>query len=152
AGKISGRQKMWSDGQGQIHYRYEYNDRGRGPKLQVDLLLESGRVVSRKVTGVDYFKGGVDETYQLKDGVARWKNKIENEVRNVTGPVIYSPIEGAPGEIEWTLKQLLRTQGHVHEMDMLPSGKLKAVHVKSHRALVNTFEEELELYAFTGFG
>ncbi len=149
-GKIAGRQKMWSDGQGQVHYRYEYNDRGRGPKLQVDLLLENGTVTSRKVTGVDYFKGAVDETYELKGGVARWKNKIENEQRNVTGPVIYSAIEGAPGEIEWTLKQLLRQQGH--EMDMLPSGKLKAVHVKSHRALVNTFEEELELYAFSGFG
>lgn len=150
-GKIAGRQKMWSDGQGQIHYRYEYNDRGRGPKLQVDLQLQNGQVVSRKVTGVDYFKGAVDETFELKDGVARWKNKIENDQRNVTGQAIYSSIDGAPGEIEWGLKQMLR-QPHEHEIDMLPSGKLKAVHAMSHRALVNTFEEELELYAFSGFG
>lgn len=152
AGKIAGKQITWSDGQGQVHYRYEYNDRGRGPKLQVDLQLESGQVVSRKVTGVDYFKGAVDETYELKDGVAKWKNKIENEQKNVSGPVVYSPMNGVPGEIEWTLKQLLKQQGHVHEIDMLPSGRLKATHVKSHKALVNTFEEELELYAFTGVG
>ncbi|MBL7851883.1 MAG: amidohydrolase family protein [Cyclobacteriaceae bacterium] len=152
AGKIAGKQITWSDGQGKIHYRYEYNDRGRGPKLQVDLQLENGQVVSRRITGVDYYKGPVDEVYELKDGVAKWKNKVENEQRNVTGPVIYSPLEGVPGEIEWTLKQLLRQKGHVHEMDMLPSGKLKATHVKSHKALVNTFEEELELYAFSGFG
>lgn len=152
AGKIAGKQIMWSDGQGQVHYRYEYNDRGRGPKLQVDLVLESGQVVSRKVTGVDYFKGPVDETYELKGGVARWKNKVENEQRTITGPAIYSPMEGVPGEIEWTLRQLLRQKGHEHEMDMLPSGKLKATHVKSHTALVNTFGEELELYALSGFG
>jgi len=152
AGKISGKQISWSDGQGKVHYRYEYNDRGRGPKLQVDLQLENGQVISRRVFGVDYFKGAVDETYELKDGVARWKNKVENEQRNVTVPVIYSGYDGVPGEIEWTLKQLLRQKGHVHEMDMLPSGKLKAVHVKSHKALVNTFEEELELYAFSGVG
>lgn len=151
-GKIAGRQKMWSDGQGQIHYRYEYNDRGRGPKLQVDLQLQNGMVISRRVFGVDYFKGAVDETYELKDGVAKWKNKIENGQKNVTGPVFYSPIEGVPGEIEWTLKQMVRQPGHEHEVEMLPSGKLRAVHVKSHRALVNTFEEELELYAFSGFG
>lgn len=152
AGKIAGKQITWSDGQGKIHYRYEYNDRGRGPKMQVDLQLENGQVVSRKVYGVDYYKGPVDETYELKDGVAKWKNKVENEQRNVTGPVLYSPMDGVPGEIEWSLKQLLKVKGHVHEMDMLPSGKLRATHVKSHKALVNTFEEELELYAFSGFG
>lgn len=151
-GKVAGKQVTWSDGQGKIHYRYEYNDRGRGPKLQVDLQLESGQVVSRRVSGVDYFKGPVDETFELKDGTATWKNKVENESRKVTGPVIYSPIEGAPGEIEWTLKQLLRQKSHIHEMDMLPSGKLRVVHAKSHMALVNTFEEELELYAFSGIG
>ena len=151
-GKVAGKQVIWSDGQGAVHYRYEFNDRGRGPKLQVDLKLEGGQVVSRKVTGVDYFKGAVDETYELKDGTATWKNKVENESRKVSGPVIYSPMEGAPGEIEWTLKQLLRVQSHVHELDMLPSGKLRVVHAKSHRALVNTFEEELELYAFSGVG
>jgi len=151
-GKVAGKQITWSDGQGQVHYRFEFNDRGRGPKLQVDLKLEGGQVVSRHVTGVDYFKGAVDETYELIDGTATWKNKVENESRKVSGPVIYSPMEGAPGEIEWTLKQLLRVQSHVHEMDMLPSGKLRVVHAKSHRALVNTFEEELELYAFSGVG
>lgn len=152
AGKIAGKQITWSDGQGKVHYRYEFNDRGRGPKLQVDLMLEGGIITSRKVTGVDYYKGAVDETFEIVNGTAKWKNKIENDQRSVNGPVIYSPMEGAPGEIEWALKQLLRHGGHVHEMDMLPSGKLKAVHVKSHRALVNTFEEELELYAFTGSG
>jgi hypothetical protein len=152
AGKIAGKQVAWSDGQGRIHYKYEFNDRGRGPKLQVDIQLENGQVVSRRAAGVDYFKGPVEETYELKDGVARWKNKVENDQRTVSGPVIYSPLQGVPGEIEWTLKQLLRQKTHVHEMDLLPSGKLKAVHVKSHKALVNTFEEELELYAFSGFG
>lgn len=151
-GKVAGKQITWSDGQGKVHYRYEYNDRGRGPKLQVDIQLENGQLISRRVSGVDYFKGAVDETFELKDGTASWKNKVENESRKVSGPVIYSPLEGAPGEIEWTLRQLLRQKGHVHEMDMVPSGKLKAVHVKSHMALVNTFEEELELYAFSGLG
>ena len=152
AGKIAGKQLTWSDGQGKVSYRFEFNDRGRGPKLQVDIVLQSGQIVSRTVSGVDYFKGAISETYELSNGVAKWKNKIEDDQRQVSGPVLYAPMEGAPGEIEWALKQLLRQPAHIHEMEMLPSGKLKAVHVKSHRSLVNTFEEELELYAFTGSG
>ncbi|MBL7865041.1 MAG: hypothetical protein JNK10_09210, partial [Cyclobacteriaceae bacterium] len=151
-GKIAGKQLVWTNGQGKILYRYEYNDRGRGPKQQVELTVENGQVVFRKVTGVDYFKGAVDETYELANGVAKWKNKIENDQKTVSGPVAYAPMEGAPGEIEWTLKQMLKQRGHVHEIDVVPNGKLTAVHVKSHKALVNTFEEELELYAFTGSG
>lgn len=151
-GKIAGKQLTWSNGQGKISYRFEFNDRGRGPKLQVDLVLENGQVVSRRVTGVDYYKGAVDETFEISNGTARWKNKIENDQKAVSGPVLYAPMEGAPGEIEWSLKQMLKQHAHVHEMDVLPNGRMKAVHVKSHRALVNTFEEELELYAFTGSG
>ncbi len=152
AGKIAGKQLTWSDGQGRVSYRFEFNDRGRGPKIQVDLVMEGGQVVGRKVTGVDYYKGEVNETFELKSGVAKWKNKIEDDQKQVNGNVLYSPMEGAPGEIEWSLKQMLKQHTHIHEMDMVPSGKMKTVHVKSHKALVNTFEEELELYSFTGSG
>ena len=150
--KITGKQLMWSDGPGKISYRFEYNDRGRGPKLQVDLVIENDQVISRKVTGLDYYKGEVKETYSLSDGVARWKNKIEDDQRAVDKPVIYAPMEGVPGEIEWALKLMLKQHAHIHEIDVVPSGRMKAVHVKSHTATVNTFPEELELYAFTGSG
>lgn len=149
--KISGKQLMWSDGPGKVSYWFEYNDRGRGPKLRVDLTIDNGQVIARKVTGVDYFKGPVLETFELVNGVAKWKNKTENDQRTVSGPVLYSPMDGVPGEIEWDLK-LLKKHSHIDEMDVLPSGKLKTEHVKSHTVKVNGFPEELELYSFTGSG
>ena len=63
--KISGKQLMWSDGPGKVSYLFEYNDRGRGPKIRVDLTIENGQVVTRKATGVDYFKGPVLETFEI---------------------------------------------------------------------------------------
>ncbi len=141
---------MWSDGPGKVSYSYQYNDRGRGPKIKVELTLDNGQVISRKATGVDYFKGQVLETFEISNGVARWKNKIEDDQRNVSGPILYSAMEEAPGEIEWSLKMLMKQ--HVQEMETLPAGKLKASHVKSHTARVNGFPEELELYSFTGSG
>lgn len=149
--KISGKQLMWSDGPGKVSYWFEYNDRGRGPKLRVDLTIDNGQVIARTVTGVDYFKGPVLETFELSNGVAKWKNKTENDQRTVSGPVLYSPMDGVPGEIEWDLK-LLKKHSHIDEMNVLPSGKLKTEHVKSHTAKVNGFPEELELYSFTGSG
>lgn len=150
--RIMGKQLMWSDGPGKISYSYEYNDRGRGPKIRVDLILENDMVISRRASGVDYFKGSVLETFEVSNGVAKWKNKIEDDQRNVSGVVLYSPMDGIPGEIEWSLKVLLKQHHHVDEMGVLPAGKVRTVHVKSHTARVNSFPEELELYSFTGSG
>ncbi len=150
--KISGRQLMWSDGPGKVSYFYEFNDRGRGPKLRVDLTLDNDQVVGRNATGLDYYKGAVLESYGVANGVASWKNKIEEGQKNVSGPVLYSALNAAPGEIEWSLKTLMKQHRHVDEMDVLPSGKLSTVHVKSHTARVNGFPEELELHSFIGSG
>ena len=74
--KISSRQLIWSDGAGKVSYLYEYNDRGRGPKLRVDLTIENGEVMTRKATGVDYYKGNVLETFEIINGVAKWKKVV----------------------------------------------------------------------------
>ena len=91
------------------------------------------------------------ETFELSNGLAKWKNKTEDDQRVVSGPVVYSAMDGAPGEAEWDLK-LLHKHSHIDEMDVLPAGKLKLEHVKSHTVKVNGFPEELELYSFTGSG
>jgi len=148
--KISGKQLVWSDGPNQISYAYQFNDRGRGPKIRVDIRLENGVIVSRSATGVDYFKGEVNEQYTLSNGTATWTNKIEKGSKSVNGPVLYSAMEGAPGEIELALRLLWKQPNH--ELDMLPAGKLKARHVKNHTARMNGFPEELEMYEFSGSG
>ncbi len=150
--KIAGKQLMWSEGPGKVSYFYEFNDRGRGPRLRVDLVLENDQVIGRKASGVDYYKGAVLETYEISNGLAKWKNKIEEGQKNVAGPVLYSPLNAVPGEIEWSLKTLMKQHRHVDEMDVMPLGKLSTVHVKSHTARVNGFPEELELHSFIGSG
>ena len=41
--KIAGKQLVWSDEPGKVSYWYEFNDRGRGPKLRVDLTIVMAR-------------------------------------------------------------------------------------------------------------
>ncbi|HWA36020.1 MAG TPA: hypothetical protein VG737_17890, partial [Cyclobacteriaceae bacterium] len=37
--KVSGKLLRWTDGPDKVSYYYEYNDRGRGPRLRVDIVL-----------------------------------------------------------------------------------------------------------------
>ena len=149
--QIAGKQLVWIEGPGRVSYKYEYTDRGRGPKIRVDITLEDGQIKSRIAAGVDYYKGEVNETFDITGHTASWKNKIEAGSGNVDGHVLYSPLNGAPGEIEWMLKLLLR-QKSPHELPLFPSGKFVVEHVHNHTALVNGFREELEMYAFSGTG
>lgn len=149
--KVSGKLLRWTDTPDKVSYYYEYNDRGRGPKLRVDIVLNEHHVISRKVTGVDYYKGEVNEVFEIANGVAKWKNKIEDGQKNVSAPVLYSALNGIPAEVEWDIKMALKVP-HIQEIETVPSGKLRVEHVKNHTAKVNGFPEELELFSFTGSG
>lgn len=149
--KVSGKLLRWTDTPDKVSYYYEYNDRGRGPKLRVDIVLNEHHVISRKVTGVDYYKGEVNEVFEIANGVAKWKNKIEEGQKNVNAAVLYSALNGIPAEVEWDIKMALKVP-HIQEIETVPSGKLRVEHVKNHTAKVNGFPEELELFSFTGSG
>lgn len=149
-GKPSGKQLVWSDAPGKLSYFFEYNDRGRGPKYTANITLKDGQVVSRKLDGIDYFKGDAAETFEITNGLSKWKNKIEEGQKQITSPVIYSSLNGAPGEIELALQAALKTPHH--EIESLPAGKLIVKHVKNHSSKIDGLPIELELYAFTGAG
>jgi len=150
SGKITGKHMRWSDAAGHVAYHYEYNDRGRGPRIVVNLKTADGIVIERLANGHDYFKAPIDETFAYANGVAQWKNHIENDKRNANGQLLYSPLNGVPAEIELALKALLKAPNH--QLDVVPSGKMKATHVKSHSTKLDGLTIELELYSFTGSG
>ena len=150
-GKPSGKHLKWSDHQGHLAYHYEYNDRGRGPSINVNMQLDtSGLVVSRQAVGHDYYKAPVNESFVSADGFASWKNHIENETRPLSGRAIYSPLNSVPAEIETMVKVLHREAGN--ELPTLPSGKIKATHLKSHASQIDGKPIALELYSLSGSG
>jgi hypothetical protein len=150
SGKITGKHLRWSDGTGNVGYHYEYNDRGRGPLIVVNLKTVDGMIVERIAKGHDYFKAPIEETFTYSNGTARWKNHIEDDKKQSEGPLIYSPLNGVPAEIELALKSLLKAPNH--QLDVVPSGKLKTTHVKSHSTKLDGLTIELELYSFSGSG
>jgi imidazolonepropionase-like amidohydrolase len=151
SGKVTGKSSKWSNEAGHVGYHYDYNDRGRGPSIDVDITMTGdGTITSRTAKGNDYYKSTVEETYAYSNGVAQWKNHIENDKRQGDGKALYSPLNVVPAEIELALKALLKAPNH--QLEVVPSGKLKATHIKNHSTKLDGLPIELELYSFTGSG
>ncbi len=151
SGKQVGKNWIYSKSANEYSLFFEYNDRGRGPKQNITIKTDlSGLIVYRELNGIDYFKAPVKETFEIKDGIARWKNNIEQGEKNISAPAIYSALNSTPAEIEWALNAALNNSNH--KIDVLPSGFLQVKHIKNHELTVNGLKEEFSLYAFTGAG
>jgi hypothetical protein len=151
SGKQTGVHRKWTDGHGQIGYYYEFNDRGRGPRLEVSIRTNvEGLVVERIATGHDYFKALVNERFVLTGEKAAWTNHIENVEQAVLGKALYSPLNSVPAEIELVIKSLHKAPGH--QLNLLPAGSIKATHLKNHSTRLDGLIIELELYSLSGFG
>ena len=77
-GNRAGQQAVWTAPDGQVHMFFQFNDRGRGPQTTSVLKLDAkGIPVAETVSGIDYLKSPVNESYVLESGSARWKSSVE---------------------------------------------------------------------------
>ena len=75
AGNHAGQAAVRAGDEGLWTIDYEFNDRGRGPKVTIQLALDRrGLPVREDVAGVDYFKNPVAEHFDWIEGKASWKN------------------------------------------------------------------------------
>jgi hypothetical protein len=100
---------------------FEFNDRGRGPKTTSEIHINDRFIPTfEKTTGVDYFKGPVDETFTADATTARWHNKAEDGQRAATA-AFYLSMYGPPEETGLLAKALLASPNH--RLPLLPAGE-----------------------------
>src|SRR5215475_5765041 len=64
---------------GRVDSAFEFNDRGRGPKLAAHYVFGADGVPTRTdITGNDYLKAPVDEHFAAEGGKAHWKSTSED--------------------------------------------------------------------------
>jgi Amidohydrolase family len=127
---------------------YEFNDRGRGPKLTVQAALDRrGLPVRLDVTGNDYQKNPVTEHFEWIEGKAAWKNPAEQGQRDVDGRAFYLDMEGSPLELGLLARALLAAGGR---LPLLPDGEAKIEKVGSAFAPGPGFARSVNLYAISG--
>ncbi len=101
---------------------YEYNDRGRGPKLSTRIVLnEKGVPVSIENTGNNYFKTPITETFKVTGTRAAWKNEAEQGEKEFQGNEFYISQTGVPFEIALLVKALLKAPEQ--KLGLLPEGE-----------------------------
>jgi cytosine/adenosine deaminase-related metal-dependent hydrolase len=122
AGNKAGFETSTRKPDGSLELYFEFNDRGRGPKVTERMVLDSNGVpVSVENTGNDYMKSPVEERFSLKEGTATWKNRSEDGHKAVTGRAFYLSIAGVPEEAAVLARALLAAPGG--RLPLLPEGE-----------------------------
>ncbi len=148
AGNKAGYETVTRNPNGSFDFYYEFNDRGRGPKITEHLVLDkNGLPVEIQNTGNDYLKAPVAEHFSVKDGVARWKNRAEDGEKKVAGSAFYVSVSGAPEEGAVLARALL---GHGNHLPLLPAGEASIERRSQLKVSVNDQAQTVDQYAVTG--
>ena len=107
---------------GRVDSTFEYNDRGRGPKITAHYSLGGdGLTLRTDETGNDYLKNSVDEHFAVEEGVAHWRST--SETGQAPGSGFYISSNGAAAEEAFLVVALLKAKGA--PVRLLPAGEAR---------------------------
>ena len=149
AGKVSGSHVLVIRGDGTRIADFEFNDRGRGPKIHEESKAdESGMLISLQVSGHSYMGAPADETFAVKDGLARWKSTLETGESEASG--YYSAHDDTPEQLAMMARALLSSP--TGKLDLLPAGRSSIRKLADKGVTWAGREQIVSLYAISGLG
>ena len=120
SGNRAGEQTVLRLPSGDLQVHFEFNDRGRGPKIDERVAMDArGWPVSVEITGIDYFKGAVAERFRRDGATAAWKSDVE-QGEALADSGFYVSFNGAPVESGLLASALLRSPDR--RVPLLPGG------------------------------
>lgn len=144
----AGQDVVWKDTDGAVREFFQFNDRGRGPKIYTTYRLNAAAiVVAEESKGVDYMKNPVVENFVLRDGQAIWKNQAEDEKAANAGDKFYVDLNGGPEAGALLARALLRKGG---KLALLPSGEARIRKLQTVATEGNGTKINATLYEITG--
>lgn len=110
SGVVKGSQTTVSMPDGSLEIWWQFNDRGRGPKLHSAIELDShGMISNLRTTGHNYLKGPVNERFSARNNMAIWKNAGEQQRQPSASGRFYVSMDGTPEEGAILARAALRT-------------------------------------------
>jgi imidazolonepropionase-like amidohydrolase len=147
-GNMAGQQAVWTASDGTLHMFFQFNDRGRGPKTTSIIKLDANGIpVAETITGNDYLKSRVDESFTNAGGEAHWKNTAEQGEKKVSAPAFYASLGGAPSEIALLAHAALQNGGKIA---LLPEGEARVERVAELEVAGRSQKKRVALYSITG--
>jgi cytosine/adenosine deaminase-related metal-dependent hydrolase len=151
AGANAGFQEARYADDGTLAVHFEFNDRGRGPKLDASYVLDKkGVPTSIELKGVDYLKAPIDETCKRTGDELVWKNGAEDEKRSVTGSAFFLGLNQVPEDSILLVRALLAAPDH--KLDLVPAGKASIRKLASTEVAGKSGAKTVDLYAVSGLG
>jgi imidazolonepropionase-like amidohydrolase len=148
AGQKAGTEVDTFSSGGKLTSTFEFNDRGRGPKIEAQYLIGQDGIPRRTdITGVDYYKAPVDEHFSTERRQAQWKSTAEEG--HAPAGSFYVAINSPSAETALLAQKLVKagTAG----VKLFPAGeahieKLTDLTLGDHGESIHVTE-----YAITGF-
>jgi cytosine/adenosine deaminase-related metal-dependent hydrolase len=135
------------DGSVQVHF--EFNDRGRGPKLDSQYTVAADGSVTRiSNKGNTYFKAPVDETFKREGSKASWKNSAEDTSQELSKPAFYLSLNSTPEEFTLLTRALLKAEKQ--SLATLPAGDARLEKLGDLKVKGKAGGKKVTLYAVHG--
>jgi imidazolonepropionase-like amidohydrolase len=149
ADQVSGSHVVQINPDGSRVSDFEFNDRGRGPKIhEVIGTGEDGLLISLQVSGHSYMGAPVEETFSVTDGVAQWKSTLEAGEAPASG--YYWANDGTPEQQAHIARAMLASP--TGQLELLPSGTAKIRKVTDKILKIDGADRTVSLYEISGFG
>lgn len=150
-GKKSGMLSVEQQGEGSFRVRFEFNDRGRGPKIDESIIVDSdGLIRSHEITGNAYMGAPVAESFTTADGEVRWKSSIEKGSGPGDTDRFWIASNGTPFALAKLASYLLGKPQHTG--NAWPSGQLSISKLADKEVTSELGSRTVSLYAITGIG
>lgn len=123
---LAGTYKKWSTGENSYGYYYTYTDRGRGPMLFEEIAFNERKFITEQsITGVNYLKDSVSESFTSDATTASWMNSGGTEDGSFNGDQLYFRYDGSPAAYEILAKLLLVSENGI--VSLYPEGEVELI-------------------------
>ncbi len=150
-GMVSGEFVLAIDDSGERRAHFEFNDRGRGPKLEERYRVnDAGLIRQYEVRGKAYMGAPVDERFAFESGAARWQSTLETGLAEGPLRAFYLANDGTPEQIAALARALLATLDR--SLPLWPSGTARIEKAASESITHDGRRADVDLYAISGLG
>lgn len=113
-------------GDNSFKFYYTYTDRGRGPEFAETITLNRQNfITSQSITGVNYLKDSVNESFSIKGSKASWINTQGKNTGDFNGNELYFRYDGSPAIYEILAQLLLESE--INKVNLYPQGAAELV-------------------------
>ncbi|MHA6287510.1 amidohydrolase family protein [Maricaulis sp. CAU 1757] len=128
---------------------YEYRNNGRGPTINERVELGADGLPQQwRIEGASTFGNPVDETFELRDGEARWRDNTGSDSVTPSEPAFYLPESSSPYAIAIAARALMQDEDG--EMPALPGGELRLGEIESFEVEGAPGRREVTAYSIAG--